>query len=99
MIFIDNSNFFNSIRQLKYGRRQDRIIDYHKISKFVISYLSKNPHYKNEKLTHIRTYYYDGEYTDTLLNRIKKHLSTIENTSENQEDRHKIQEIITQNGT
>lgn len=90
MIFIDNSNFFNSIRCLQDDHHQDRVIDYNKLNKFVLNFLSKNPQYKNEILFHIRTYYYDGEYTDILINKIKKHISSIPSLPENQEGINKI---------
>lgn len=86
MIFIDNSNFFNSIRCLQDDKFQDRVIDYNKLSKFVLNFLSKNSQYINQNLFHVRTYYYDGEYTDTLINKIKYHLSSIKNLPENQEE-------------
>lgn len=94
MIFIDNSNFFNSIRCLQKDKCQDRVIDYYKLNRFVLNYLSKNPQYEKEILFHVRTYYYDGEYTDTLLNKIKKHLNSIPNIPENQEERHKINQVL-----
>ena len=94
MIFIDNSNFFNSIRCLYDDRGQDRFIDYNKLNKFVLNSLSKNPQYKDQNLFHIRTYYYDGEYTDALINKIKKHLSSISDLPENQEELHKINMIF-----
>ena len=58
---MDNSNFFNSVRCLKQTRNQDRVIDYHKINRFILNYLSKNPQYLKENLLHVRTYYYDGQ--------------------------------------
>lgn len=90
MIFIDNSNFFNSIRCLHEDKFQDRVIDYSKLSKFVLNFLSKNPQYINQNLFHVRTYYYDGEYTDTLVSKIKYHLSSIKNLPENQEEIYNI---------
>jgi len=45
-------------------------------------------------LFHVRTYYYDGEYTDTLLNKIKRHLNLIPNIPENQQERHRINESL-----
>jgi len=94
MIFIDNSNFFNSIRCLQNDKCQDRVIDYYKLSRFVLNFLSKNPQYAKETLFHVRTYYYDGEYTDTLLNKIKRHLNLIPNIPENQQERHRINESL-----
>lgn len=94
MIFIDNSNFFKSISCFKKDRGQDRVIDYNKLNKFVLNYLSNNPQYEKETLFHVRTYYYDGEYTDNLTNKIKNHLNKISDLPENQEERHKIQAIL-----
>ena len=72
MIFVDDSNFKANIKCINIERKQDRIIDYHKIHRFVLEYLSQNPQYKDELLSHIRTYIYTGEYTDALFHRIKK---------------------------
>ncbi len=94
MIFIDNSNFFKSISCFKNDRGQDRVIDYNKLNKFVLNYLSNNPQYKNESLFHVRTYYYDGEYTDTLISKIKNHLNKIPSILENQQEKHHIQTIL-----
>ncbi len=94
MIFIDNSNFFKSIRHLQEDKCQDRIIDYYKLNRFVLNFLSKNPQYTKENLFHVRTYYYDGEYTDTLINKIKQHLSSIPQTTEQQEEIAIIKSIL-----
>lgn len=71
LILVDSGNFYKSIDLVSKERKEDRAIDYHKLNKFVIDYLKKNHQYKEEKLTHIRTYYYDGEYTDNLIKKIK----------------------------
>lgn len=84
MIFIDDSNFFNSMQCIKKEKNQDRIIDYYKVSKFVLNFLQNNMQYKYNILSHIRTYLYDGEYTDALLNRIKKE---VESTSGEEKSR------------
>ncbi len=76
MIFVDDENFKANITCIKHERCQDRIIDYHKLHHFVIEYLSKNPQYLQEKLTHVRTYIYTGEYTDALIKRIKNVVMT-----------------------
>lgn len=75
MIFVDDSNFKANIRCINSERGQDRIIDYYKIHKFVLEYLSNNSQYKDKELVHIRTYVYTGEYTDALFQRIKKAIS------------------------
>jgi uncharacterized LabA/DUF88 family protein len=71
MIFIDSDNFKDSIKCVSFDRKQDRRIDFYKIHNFVIDYLSNNPQYKKAILTHVRTYLYTGEYTDSLFKRIK----------------------------
>lgn len=75
MIFIDDSNFFKTIKVINKERSQDRVIDYHKVNQFVINFLQKNSQYAGMALSHVRTYLYDGEYTDALLNRIKRELT------------------------
>ena len=94
MIFIDNSNFFKSVSCFQEDRGQDRVIDYNQLNKFIIGYLSNNPQYKNESILHIRTYYYDGEYTDTLINKIKFHLNKISPSLENDEEKHRVDTIL-----
>ena len=94
MIFLDNPNFVNSVRCLYKDREQDRVIDYHNLNSFVINFLSKNPKYEKETLFHVRTYYYDGEYTGTLINRIKQHLQSIPVIVENHEEIHNLKELI-----
>lgn len=71
MVFIDDSNFKASVRWVNLERGHDRVIDYYKLHRFVLEYLSLNPQYKNKELIHIRTYVYTGEYTDPLFKRIK----------------------------
>ena len=71
MVFIDFDNFKANIRCIDNERGQNWIIDFHKINGFVIDYLKGNPQYQSEKLIHIRTYFYTGEYTTALINKIK----------------------------
>ncbi|MEK6921394.1 MAG: NYN domain-containing protein [Nanoarchaeota archaeon] len=71
VVFVDSENFRASINCINEERDQDRYIDWHKLHLFVLDYLSNNPQYKNEKLTHIRTYVYTGEYTEHLIKRIE----------------------------
>ncbi len=71
MIFLDYNNFTHNITQINRERTQDRILDLHKIHKFVIKYLSKNLQYTNVHLKHVRTYLYTGEYTQALFKRIR----------------------------
>ena len=94
MIFTDHSNFFKSIFSLKKSRNQDRWLEYQKLNNFVINYLSKIPQYKKENLFHVRTYYYDGEYTDTLISKIKNHLEKLIRTPEDDEEKALVQERL-----
>lgn len=71
MVFIDFDNFKASIRCINNDRKQNRIIDFYKINKFVIDYLEGNPQYESRKLVHVRTYFYTGEYSESILNRMK----------------------------
>jgi len=89
MIFIDDANFNANINRIRSERCQDRVVDYYKIHRFVIDYLSKNPQYQSKALTHIRTYVYTGEYTDSLMKRIK---SAIDESDELQKD--KLRQIL-----
>lgn len=77
-IYIDHNNFEANIKHINSDTGCDRVIDYHNISKFVKKYLSNNLQYKDCKLTYIRTFLYTGEYTDSLIKKIK---STISSTS------------------
>jgi len=76
MVFIDDSNFKANIRCINQERKHDRVIDYYKIHRFVLEYLSQNPQYKDKDLLHVRTYVYTGEYTDALFQRIKHAISS-----------------------
>ena len=71
MIFVDYSNFMANMRCIKEERSQDRVIEFYRVQKFVMEYLSKNPQYRGKELRHVRTYVYTGEYTDSLFKRIK----------------------------
>lgn len=71
VIFVDSENFRASLSCINEERKQDRVLDWHKIHLFVLDYLSNNLQYKQEKLSHLRTYVYTGEYTDHLIKRIE----------------------------
>ncbi len=71
LILIDADNFRNGVINLSKQRSQFRYLDYYKINKFVTDYLAKNSQYKGCPLTHIRTYFYSGEFTDNLITRIE----------------------------
>ena len=83
-IFIDADNFKANIRCINTERKQNRVLDFHRLNTFVLDYLSKNLQYKNSPLTHIRTYYYTGEYTDSLFKKIK---DAIEKSSGHEQER------------
>ncbi len=71
LILIDADNFRNGFVNTAKKRSQFRFIDYYKLSKFILEYLSNNIQYKNCGLSHLRTYFYSGEYTENLLTRIE----------------------------
>lgn len=85
LILIDADNFRNGVANIARSRGQFRYVDYYKINKFILDYLSNNLQYQNCKLVHLRTYLYSGEYTDNLIRRIE---STIKR--ENDEVRRKV---------
>ena len=74
IILIDAKNFERGVYSLCERRKEFRFIDFHKLNKFIIEYLSNNPQYKNILLQHIRTYFYSGEYTENLIRKIDKFL-------------------------
>jgi len=41
---------------------------------FILDYLKKNIQYKDCNLNHIRTYFYTGEFTDKLIQKVEKYL-------------------------
>ncbi len=85
LILIDGDNFRNSIVNAAKKRSQFRYVDYYKINNFVIDYLANNLQYKGRTLTHLRTYFYSGEYTDNLIKRIENRIK-----KENNEDKKKL---------
>lgn len=79
MVFIDFDNFKGSIKRFNGETGQNRYIDFYKINKFITDYLSNNQQYENEKMVHIRTYFYTGEYTESLIWKLSntlEHLDT-----------------------
>jgi len=83
LILIDGKNFEGGVINLLRKKKEFIFVDFYKINKFVIGYLQNNLQYKNEKLTHVRTYFYTGEYTDKLIDKIEKSLAKcIDKTSE-----------------
>ncbi len=75
LVLIDARNFEQGFFTLCNKRKEFRFIDFYKISSFIVSYLQNNTQYKNVPLTHLRTYFYTGEFTDKLLEKIEKSLS------------------------
>ena len=82
LIFVDSENFRGSINELNKERSQDRMIDWHKINLFVLDYLRNNLQYLQERLFHVRTYVYTGEYTDGVIRKIEDAISKAKNNEE-----------------
>lgn len=82
LILIDAQNFTNSIVNTSKIKKQDRIIDWWKINNFVLEYLKNNIQYKEDKLTHLRTYYYTGEVTESLLSKINFNIKKVKGKDE-----------------
>ena len=62
------------IKEYPQRRKEFRYVDFYRINTFILDYLRKNLQYKNCQLTHLRTYFYTGEYTDNLIKKIEKYL-------------------------
>jgi len=75
LVLIDAKNFENGFFNLCRGIGQFRYIDFYKLNNFILDYLKNNLQYKNCNLTHLRTYFYTGEYTDKLIEKIENYLS------------------------
>jgi uncharacterized LabA/DUF88 family protein len=74
LIFIDGKNFENGVFNLCEKRKEFRFIDFYKLNGFIMHYLENNSQYKGERLNHIRTYFYTGEFTDNLIEKIQRAL-------------------------
>ena len=74
LILVDAKNFEQGVIDLCKERKEFRYIDFYKLNNFIIDYLKGNLQYKNCQLTHLRTYFYTGEYTDNLIRKIGKYL-------------------------
>jgi uncharacterized LabA/DUF88 family protein len=74
LILIDAKNFEQGVIDISRKREEFRYIDFYKLNNFVIDYLKKNLQYKDCQLTHLRTYFYTGEYTDKLIDKIERYL-------------------------
>jgi uncharacterized LabA/DUF88 family protein len=68
IIFVDYDNFCNSIEEAD-SKRREKISGF---ARFISDYLTKNNIMKLERQDILRTYAYTGEFTDSLINRIKK---------------------------
>ena len=73
LILIDAKNFENGFINLCKQKREFRYVDFYKLYNFILDYLKINLQYKNCQLTHLRTYFYTGEYTDKLIEKIEKY--------------------------
>lgn len=71
LILIDAKNFEQGFYSLCSERKQFRFIDFYKISTFLMNYLKNNVQYKEHGLQHVRTYFYTGEFTDKLIEKIE----------------------------
>lgn len=74
LILIDAKNFERGIFDFCAKKNEFRFIDFHKISLFILDYLQHNSQYINNNLTHLRTYFYTGEYTDNIIRKIGKYI-------------------------
>lgn len=74
LILIDAKNFEQGIFNVSERINEFRFINFYKINNFVISYLRKNLQYENCNLLHLRTYFYTGEFTDKLIEKIQSNL-------------------------
>ena len=75
LILIDAKNFEQGFFNLCNNRKEFRFIDFYKISNFILQYLKNNVQYKEMSLEHLRTYFYTGEYSENLLQKIEKLLA------------------------
>ncbi len=73
LILIDAKNFENGVVNLSKKRKEFRFVDWYKLNVFIIDYLKKNLQYKDCDLKHIRTYFYTGEFTDKLIQKVEKY--------------------------
>jgi len=73
LILIDAKNFENGFINLCKKRKEFRYVDFYKLNNFIMDYLKTNLQYKFCQLMHLRTYFYTGEYTDLLIEKIEKY--------------------------
>ena len=94
MILIDAKNFEQGIFSLSETRKEFRFIDFYKISNFIVQYLKNNFQYRECELEHLRTYFYTGEFTDKLIEKIQR---TLDKSNKNKETIEKILEKAKKN--
>ena len=73
LILIDAKNFEQGVIDIYKKRKEFRFIDFYKLNNFIMDYLKGNLQYKNCQLTHLRTYFYTGEYTNKLIEKIERY--------------------------
>jgi uncharacterized LabA/DUF88 family protein len=71
LILIDGNNFIASVNNVCKERKCKRSIDYYKLHHFILEYLKNNPNFNSQKLHHLRTYFYTGEYSYSTISRIE----------------------------
>lgn len=74
LILIDAKNFEQGIFNIAEKINEFRFVDFYKINNFIMDYLRKNLQYKDCELLHLRTYFYTGEFTDKLIEKIQSRL-------------------------
>lgn len=74
LILVDAKNFEQGIFNLSERRKEFRFVDFYKLNLFIMDYLRSNIQYKNCNPVHIRTYFYTGEFTDNLIEKISRTL-------------------------
>jgi uncharacterized LabA/DUF88 family protein len=83
LILIDEKNFEQGVFNIANRIKEFRFVDFYKLNNFMMNYLRKNLQYKDCSLTHLRTYFYTGEFTDKLIERIQ---SSLEKNNEKKEE-------------
>jgi|SRR3989344_3107177 len=89
LILIDAKNFEQGVFSLSETRKEFRFIDFYKVSNFIVQYLRNNSQYRECELKHLRTYFYTGEFTDKLIDKIQR---TLDKSNKNKETIEKILE-------
>lgn len=74
LILIDAKNFEQGVFNIAERINEARLVDFYKVNNFVMNYLRKNLQYKDCELAYLRTYFYTGEFTDKLIEKIQSSL-------------------------